>query len=120
MSQSIDNPDYYRNNQSKIECIEITRYLSFCRGNAIKYLWRCGQKDTTDNELKKAILYLKDELKNRSALLYCKDICLLLDMKLTTLSMYQDDNTRRLFWFIVFGDSQDLKTAINIIEDMLV
>lgn len=120
MSQSIDNPDYYRNNQSKIECIEITRYLSFCRGNAIKYLWRCGQKDTTDNELKKAIWYLKDELKNNNTVLYEMDVCLMLDNKLTTLSMYQDDNTRRLFWLIVFGHSQDLKTAIKIIEDMLV
>ena len=116
---TVDNPDYYRNNQSKIECIEITRHLSFCRGNAIKYLWRCGQKDVADNELKKAIWYLSDELKNRISVLYCKDLCLLLDAKLTALSLYQDDNTRHLFWLIVFGDGQDLTNAINMIKSLI-
>ena len=55
------NPKHYTSNQSGIECIEITRHLSFNRGNAIKYLWRLGQKDDGNQELKKAIWYLNDE-----------------------------------------------------------
>ena len=28
----------------QIECLDIARYLDFCRGNAFKYVWRAGLK----------------------------------------------------------------------------
>lgn len=45
------NPSHYRSDD--IECIEVVRHMSFCQGNAIKYLWRLGQKDAAEQELKK-------------------------------------------------------------------
>ncbi len=54
------NPKHY--NQHSIECIEFSRHMDFSTGNAFKYLWRCGLKDTPDQEVKKAIWYLKDAL----------------------------------------------------------
>lgn len=43
------NPTYYKT--SSIECIDAIRsalgdegFVAFCRGNALKYLWRAGRK----------------------------------------------------------------------------
>ncbi len=66
MSDAI-NPDHYKT-ESGIECIDaITAALgkegaaNFCRGNAIKYLWRGGKKDNTVQDLRKAIWYIERE-----------------------------------------------------------
>lgn len=59
---SDDNPNHYRVGSSGVECIEIVRCLSFDLGNAIKYMWRLGNKDEDTKELKKAIWYLVDEI----------------------------------------------------------
>lgn len=52
-----------------IEPIEITRYLDFNKGNAIKYILRAGRKIADNShtkgeiqDLKKAIFYLNDEI----------------------------------------------------------
>ena len=56
------NPDHYKSSKSGVECIEITRWMGFCIGNATKYLWRLGQKDDSVQELKKVAWYLSDQL----------------------------------------------------------
>lgn len=71
---SINHPDHYTNRCSELtmfivlsldldaslsqECIETAQKHSFCLGNAIKYLWRCGLKDDPKEDLKKARWYL--------------------------------------------------------------
>lgn len=66
----VNHPSHYCSHPSGIECIEITRHHDFAIGNAIKYLWRAGLKDS-DNEiqdLEKAIFYIQDkitQLKNK-------------------------------------------------------
>lgn len=60
----VNHPKHYCDHPSGIECIEITRHHDFAIGNAIKYLWRAGLKDS-DNEiqdLKKAIWYIQDKI----------------------------------------------------------
>ncbi len=51
------NPQHYR--FGKVELIELTEQLDFCRGNAVKYLCRAGKKDDTLQDLKKALWYTK-------------------------------------------------------------
>lgn len=61
---AVNHPTHYTTHPSGIECIEITRHHDFAIGNAIKYLWRAGLKDS-DNEvqdLKKAIWYIQDKI----------------------------------------------------------
>lgn len=74
-NKSIDNinhPPHYNNSNAKcecghtIECIEVTRHLSFNIGNAMKYLWRCELKGNTIEDLKKSIWYIQDEIAQRS------------------------------------------------------
>lgn len=48
-----------------IECIDVVRHLSFNIGNVIKYCWRADFKGSPIEDLKKAIFYLQDEIKNR-------------------------------------------------------
>lgn len=58
------NPKHYTNHPSGIECIQVTRHCNFNIGNAIKYLWRHGQKsnESAIDDLKKAIWYIQDEI----------------------------------------------------------
>jgi len=118
MSDKI-NPKHYTSHQSGIECIEIFRHSTACRAAAIKYLWRCGQKDAVQDELKKALWYVKDELKhNAQAYLSPRQVDSLIEV-LGELQKYQDANTHKLFYDIIFGYEPQLKQAISTIEDMI-
>lgn len=60
MKDSI-NPQHYKTHPSGIECIECAEKMTFCLGNALKYLYRCGQKGQALEDLKKARWYLERE-----------------------------------------------------------
>lgn len=61
----VNHPKHYTSDPSGIECIQITRHRNFNIGNAIKYLWRAGLKDSDAEvqDLNKAIWYIEDEIK---------------------------------------------------------
>lgn len=61
----VNHPSHYTSDPSGVECITITRHRNFNIGNAIKYLWRAGLKDSAPviEDIDKAIWYLKDEKK---------------------------------------------------------
>jgi hypothetical protein len=58
----INHPAHYTSHPSGTECIEITEHMNFNLGNAIKYIWRSGEKGDTVNDLKKARWYVDREL----------------------------------------------------------
>ena len=57
------NPNHYRGHASGVECIQITEHMNFCRGNAIKYIWRAGEKGCEIEDLQKAKWYIDREIK---------------------------------------------------------
>lgn len=63
---AVNHPTHYTSHPSGVECIEITRHMTFNVGNAIKYCWRAGLKhlvsDQDLEDLKKAAWYLNDEI----------------------------------------------------------
>lgn len=61
----VNYPRQYLIHPSGVECITITEHMNFCMGNVIKYCWRAGLKNSTTNikDLKKALWYLKREIK---------------------------------------------------------
>lgn len=63
MSDAI-NPDHYQSDPSGVQCIEISENWSFCLGNALKYMWRSGKKDSSKNieDLQKAVWYIEREI----------------------------------------------------------
>lgn len=58
----VNHPKHYNTNPSGIECIEVVRHMNFNKGNAIKYVWRAGDKGNEIEDLQKAIWYLNDEI----------------------------------------------------------
>ena len=70
-NDNVNHPKHYTDDPSGVECIEITRHRNFNIGNAIKYLWRAGRKEDAAldrkekniEDLRKAIFYIKDEIK---------------------------------------------------------
>ena len=57
------NPDHYK--RGDVECIDALRacmtpdeFRGYCRGSALAYLWRLGQKDAPEQEARKALWYV--------------------------------------------------------------
>jgi len=71
-SNAVDHPAHYTSLPAicsecghPIECIDVIGKMNLCRGTAIKYIWRAGEKDP-DKEienLRKATWYLEYEIK---------------------------------------------------------
>lgn len=60
----VNQPKHYTGHKSGVECIQITEHMNFCLGNALKYIWRSGLKDSENNvqDLEKAVWYLNREI----------------------------------------------------------
>jgi hypothetical protein len=67
---NVDHPDHY--NQGEVECIDVIEQLdlSFCLGNALKYIWRCKDKGKKIEDLNKAIWYIDREITNTRKAIY--------------------------------------------------
>ena len=64
----VNHPYHYLTHKSGVECIQITEHMSFCLGNAVKYIWRADHKGDAINDLSKAVWYLEREITRRKAL----------------------------------------------------
>jgi hypothetical protein len=62
----VNHPPHYTWLPGGVEVIDITQHLNFCLGNAVKYILRCDQKGSPEQDLRKAIWYLERELKRRA------------------------------------------------------
>lgn len=59
---TVNHPRHYTQHPSGVECIDITEHMSFCAGNAVKYIWRAGLKsDDPVQDLRKAEWYIRRE-----------------------------------------------------------
>ena len=65
MPDSVNRPSHYTSHPSGVECIQITEHMNFNLGNAIKYIWRAGLKDSERPmlDLAKANWYIDREIK---------------------------------------------------------
>jgi hypothetical protein len=63
-SSVVDHPPHYTTHPSGVECINITEHMNFCLGNAVKYIWRSGLKNSESpvTDLQKAKWYIEREL----------------------------------------------------------
>lgn len=61
---AVTHPSHYNWHPGGIECREVVRHFDFNLGNAIKYVWRAGYKDSRTHieDLRKAIDYINDEI----------------------------------------------------------
>ena len=60
-NDNVNHPKHYKNGLTvEVECIMFTRNLNFDLGNAFKYIWRAGNKDSLTQDIHKAMWYLDD------------------------------------------------------------
>lgn len=62
MSDMVNHPPHYTSHPSGVEAIQVTRWMNFNLGNAMKYIWRAGLKQDAIEDLRKAVFYLNDEI----------------------------------------------------------
>lgn len=62
----VNHPKHYTAHPSGVECIQITEWMNFNLGNAVKYIWRAGEKGALLEDLKKARWYLDREIQRLS------------------------------------------------------
>jgi hypothetical protein len=62
---AVNHPKHYTSHPSGVECIQVTEHMSFCLGNAIKYLWRADEKHDAIEDLRKAKWYIEREIARR-------------------------------------------------------
>lgn len=59
---AVNYPPHYTSHPSGVECITVTRHMSFNLGNAVKYIWRAALKGNQIQDLEKAVFYINDEI----------------------------------------------------------
>jgi len=62
----VNHPAHYTAHPSGVECIQITEHMGFNLGNAVKYVWRAGEKGDAVEDLLKAAWYIDREIKRLS------------------------------------------------------
>ena len=62
--EAVNHPAHYNAHPSGVECIDIVEHMTFSAGNAVKYLWRAGLKDSALRleDLRKARWYIDREI----------------------------------------------------------
>lgn len=61
---TVNHPKHYTSDECGVEAIEITSLLPACLSNATKYIWREGKKDSSLQELEKALWYINYSIDN--------------------------------------------------------
>jgi hypothetical protein len=67
MNESVNHPKHYGGEANPYEAIKVIEAwdANFNIGNVLKYISRCGKKDSEIQELEKAAWYLNREIQNR-------------------------------------------------------
>lgn len=68
--EMVDHPKHYGGKDNPYEAIKVIEAwdLGFNLGNTLKYISRAGKKDSTIQDLEKAVWYLQREIQNRKKL----------------------------------------------------
>lgn len=61
----VNHPKHYVSHPSGIECIQVTEFMGFNLGNAVKYVWRADLKNDALEDLRKAAWYIQREIEKR-------------------------------------------------------
>ena len=68
MTDLVNNPPHYNN--GNIECLDAIEamltpeeFRGYCKGNAMKYIWRSELKGANIQDLEKSVFYLKRIIK---------------------------------------------------------
>jgi len=66
VSDLVNHPPHYTAHPSGVECITVVEHMGFNLGNAVKYIWRAGEKGDAIEDLRKAAWYVNREIERMS------------------------------------------------------
>lgn len=107
--EMVNHPKHYMDPATGIECSEVTDYMMFNPGNAVKYLWRAGRKDDIEQDLRKAIVYIKRAEENEELHVLPTEPM----KKLLEVAMHRENNIQNAFLAI---SQNEWNTAVQSIE----
>lgn len=58
----VNSPSHYTQHPFDLECIDVIENMPFCRGSAIKYIWRAGDKNDEIEDLEKSLWFIQREI----------------------------------------------------------
>lgn len=70
----IEKSRHYNVDPCGVECIEVVKFLPFCLGNAVKYLWRRDHKESHQIDSDKARYYLRSEKERWAAMRWARKL----------------------------------------------
>lgn len=111
----VHHPQHYTAHPSGVECIEITRNMTFDVGNAFKYVFRAEGKNGRQ-DLEKARWYLRDALQHAVFPFILGGVSKSRKALHAVVEAEPDHNRVRFYRHIADGD---LLSALGVIEDML-
>ena len=112
---AVNHPRHYTSHPSGVECLQITRLLSFDAGNAVKYVWRTDLKNGLE-DLDKARFYLADHLREigQYATMPARAIVLLDLVASAEVELHGRGHYRpRFFRAMVLGDTAAAHLIVN-------
>lgn len=127
----VSQPPHYRANKSGVEVIQLNQDLSYCVGNAFKYVARYRYKGNPVQDLEKAAFYIRHEierLKLTTIGYYLEQEDALLPEDETAFSMWSKNEDNELvvaiihrLWYARFTSRPDelLETALGYVEQLL-
>lgn len=116
----VNHPPHYSAQPGiPFECIEITRNMTFCAGNAVKYLWRSDFKNGRQ-DIEKAQWYLDDALRHADPIFLRMDLYVEreVERKLDVVAQAQTNPHRQ--WFFIAIRDRHLEAAIECVRNLLI
>lgn len=112
----VNHPPHYSGHPSGIECIAVTRDMTFDSGNAFKYVYRAFDKGNAEEDLNKARWYLRDALAHNDGIIFAQSVIKWRKL-LDTIIDAEPDEMRAHFYSAV--KLRRLDTALRVVDDML-
>lgn len=111
----VNHPPHYSSHPSGIECIDITREMTFDAGNAVKYIFRADLKNGRQ-DVEKARWYLRDALEHGGQV-YAGVTPWQWNARMNVVIRHETDPNRIQFFSAV--RVHDLVGALTAVRDML-
>jgi hypothetical protein len=111
----VNHPPHYRSHPSGVECIAISRWMTFNGGNAFKYVYRAEAKNGKQ-DLEKAEWYLKDTLTSQTSLWLPGTNLPARKPLLLVIEHETDPHKLKFFNAVAYGA---IRTALEAVHEML-
>lgn len=115
MTDPVEHPPHYTSHTSGLECVSITRGLTFTVGNAVKLVWRHEAKNGVE-DLKKARWYLRDAIAHDDPIFPSHEYRQLVSDNLRRV-LDHESGLRHSFFMAI--DDLDLDWALDVVQGLI-